>query len=96
MGKRVLGWSSIPRPSGREDFLFIRGKEHTWMKLIVNGEHYLTETDTLAKLLEELEIVPERVAVEVNLMVIKRKDFGDCRLKDGDSIEVVYFVGGGQ
>ena len=66
------------------------------MRLKVNGEEYITERDTLGQLLKELEIVPERVAVEVNLMVIKRKDFENHRLKDSDSVEIVYFVGGGR
>lgn len=65
------------------------------MKLKVNGEEYTTERDTLGQLLKELGIIPERVAVEVNLMVIKKKDFENYRLKGGDSIEIVYFVGGG-
>jgi thiamine biosynthesis protein ThiS len=41
-------------------------------------------------------IIAERVAVEVNLRVIKKKDFEKCRLRDGDTIEIVYFVGGGR
>ncbi|MCL5421401.1 MAG: sulfur carrier protein ThiS [Nitrospirae bacterium] len=65
------------------------------MKLKVNGEEYTTERDTLGQLLKELDIIPERVAVEVNLRIIKKKDFEYCRLKDGDSVEIVYFVGGG-
>ncbi len=66
------------------------------MKLKVNGEAYTTERHTLAQLLREMEIVPERVAVEVNLVVIKKRDLEDFRLKDGDNVEIVYFVGGGQ
>ena len=66
------------------------------MKLRLNGEGYTTEKETILQLLEELDIMPERVAVEVNLKVIKRSDYGACRLHDGDSVEVVYFVGGGQ
>ena len=66
------------------------------MKLTVNGEEYTSEGDTLPRLLKELGIIPERVAVEVNLMVIRKKDFENYRLKDGDSVEIVYFVGGGQ
>jgi thiamine biosynthesis protein ThiS len=65
------------------------------MRLTVNGEKYITEQDTLANLLKEMKIIPERVAVEVNLRIIKKKDFEDSRLKDGDSLEIVYFVGGG-
>jgi thiamine biosynthesis protein ThiS len=43
-----------------------------------------------------LDIVPERVAVEVNLRIIKRADFENYKLHNGDTIEIVYFVGGGQ
>lgn len=66
------------------------------MTLKVNGEEYTTEKDTIMQLLKELKVTPERVAVEVNLRVIKRTDFENYRLNDGDSIEVVYFVGGGR
>ncbi len=67
------------------------------MRLIVNGEEYTVEKDTLTieSLLNELGIIPERVAVEVNLNVIKKKDYKDHPLKDGDRVEIVNFVGGG-
>lgn len=65
------------------------------MRLKVNGEDFETEKETIALLLDEMKIVPERVAVEVNLKVIKRADFKDYKLKEGDIVEIVYFVGGG-
>lgn len=65
------------------------------MRLKVNGEYIETQCETILKLLKELDIIPERVAVEVNLKVLKRAEFQDYRLKDGDSVEIVYFVGGG-
>ncbi|MEK7237979.1 MAG: sulfur carrier protein ThiS, partial [Nitrospirota bacterium] len=34
-------------------------------------------------------------AVEVNLKIIKKQDYQEQILKDGDSIEIVNFVGGG-
>ncbi len=66
------------------------------MRLKVNGDEHITEKNTVMDLLREMNIVPERVAVEVNLAVIKRGAFRDFRLKDGDSVEIVNFVGGGQ
>ncbi|MCL0038364.1 sulfur carrier protein ThiS [Thermodesulfovibrionales bacterium] len=66
------------------------------MRLKVNGEDYETKAETIGQLLGELEIMPERVAVEVNLEVIKRADFGNYGLKDGDVAEIIYFVGGGE
>jgi thiamine biosynthesis protein ThiS len=66
------------------------------MKLKVNGEYKETQSETILQLLKELGIVPERVAVEVNLRIIKRVDFENYKLCDGDTVEIVYFVGGGQ
>lgn len=65
------------------------------MKIILNGEDRETEAATITQLLNELDIVPERVAVEVNLKVIKKADYISYDLHDGDVVEVVYFVGGG-
>lgn len=50
---------------------------------------------TVSSLLEELQIKPERVAVEVNLQIISKKDYMRTGLNEGDSIEIVNFVGGG-
>jgi thiamine biosynthesis protein ThiS len=66
------------------------------MKLVINGESKEVQSRTISQLLKELEIIPERVAVEVNLKIIKRADFENYQLKDGDSVEIVYFVGGGE
>ena len=65
------------------------------MRLKVNGENRETKSRTLLQLLEELDVMPERVAVEVNLKVIKRADFVNYKLNEGDVVEIVYFVGGG-
>ena len=66
------------------------------MKLKVNGEQYETKQEILAHLLKELGIIPERVAVEVNLSIIKRASLENYKLKDGDNVEIVHFVGGGR
>ncbi len=65
------------------------------MRLKVNGEEIDTAAATMLQLLKEKEILPERVAVEVNLKVIKRADFEQHQLREGDVVEIVYFVGGG-
>lgn len=65
------------------------------MVIRVNGEQYITKTETLSQLLGELGIIPERVAIEVNLKIIKKTDFEKFRIYDGDVIEIVNFVGGG-
>ena len=65
------------------------------MKINVNGEERETDRTTITELLKELDIIEGRVAVEVNLKVIKKADYETYKLQDGDSVEIVYFVGGG-
>ena len=67
-----------------------------FMRLTVNGE--IKEgimAHTVRGLLDELRIVPGRVAVEVNVSIVKRADYETFQLKDGDVVEIVNFVGGG-
>lgn len=67
------------------------------MKIVLNGEEReVAEGITVAELLQELGVVRDRVAVEVNLQVVRRADHGERRLQAGDRVEVVHFVGGGQ
>lgn len=66
------------------------------MTLILNGEKTDIQDDlTVEGLLSHLEIEPARVAVEVNLNIIKKNNYYNWVLKDGDRVEVVNFVGGG-
>ena len=66
------------------------------MKLKINGtDSEIQDSLTVSGLLEALRIEPARVAVEVNMQIIKKCTFQDYVLKDGDSVEVVNFVGGG-
>jgi len=66
------------------------------MKLIINGNKTeIKDGLTVSGLLESLEIQPGRVAVEVNLKIIKRCDLESHLLNEGDSVEIVNFVGGG-
>lgn len=43
------------------------------MRIRVNGNIIETKANTVLRLLEELNIIPERVAVEVNMKVLKRQ-----------------------
>lgn len=66
------------------------------MRLTVNGETLETSNAaTLTELLNDLRIEPRKVAVEVNLSIIKKADYSTFRLNDGDKVEIVNFVGGG-
>jgi thiazole synthase len=62
----------------------------------VNGEHRRMATGlTLADLAHELGLEPTKVAVERNLVVVPRSTLAQVALEDGDDIEIVHFVGGG-
>jgi sulfur carrier protein len=65
------------------------------MNIKVNGEDRQISQLTLAELLEELQVMPAGVAVEVNLKIIKKADYNKYRLAAGDVVEIVNFVGGG-
>ena len=66
------------------------------VNIILNGERFELERPvTVSKLLEQLNIDPRRVAVEHNLVVLKRAAYDSTLLKEGDEVEVVNFVGGG-
>ncbi len=66
------------------------------VNIVLNGEPFgLERPVTVSKLLEQLNIDPRRVAVEHNLVVLKRAAYDSTLLKEGDEVEVVNFVGGG-
>lgn len=66
------------------------------MLITLNGERYeLDEPISVAGLLAKLEIDPRRVAIEHNLTIIKRQTFPDVVIGEGDTLEIVNFVGGG-
>jgi thiamine biosynthesis protein ThiS len=65
------------------------------MKIVLNGKETETGAGSVEALLEELDIKPGKVAVEVNLRVIKKCDYSTSAVKEGDRVEIVNFVGGG-
>ena len=50
---------------------------------------------SVSALLRQLEIDSRRVAVELNLAVVKKAAYDSSIVKDGDEVEIVNFVGGG-
>jgi thiamine biosynthesis protein ThiS len=64
--------------------------------ITLNGEAYqIGGPLTVSALLERLGIDSRRVAVEHNLLVVRRASYGTTLIRDGDQIEIVNFVGGG-
>ncbi len=66
------------------------------MQISINGEQReLTEPMTIGALLNELGLDGQRVAVELNRCILKRKEFNKVTVSNGDRLEIVHFVGGG-
>ena len=66
------------------------------MKVFINGETREIESNlNLKELLHKFELPSERIAVELNREVVRKKDCETIEVKDADKIEIVHFVGGG-
>ncbi|MBF8259165.1 MAG: thiamine biosynthesis protein ThiS [Actinobacteria bacterium] len=66
------------------------------MEILVNGEaRTLGEGATVLSLLRELSLPESRVAVERNRILVRKAEFENATLAEGDRIEIVTFVGGG-
>jgi thiamine biosynthesis protein ThiS len=66
------------------------------VQIQLNGEmRTLDRPLTLAELVHELELSPQRIAVEINAPLVRRADYAETALRDGDRVEVVTLVGGG-
>ncbi len=66
------------------------------MHIQLNGEAYtLSETLSVAGLIEHLQLAGRRVAVELNFEIVPRSLYETTLLKEGDALEIVHAIGGG-
>ena len=66
------------------------------LSIRVNGEsRRVSGGSSIAGMLGELGIDPQRVAVERNREIVPRSTFDQVEVADGDAFEIVHFVGGG-
>jgi sulfur carrier protein len=66
------------------------------VKVKLNGKPAeVRERITLADLLKEMKIEPQRVACEVNQTIVRRKLYPETVLAEGDEIEILQMIGGG-
>ena len=67
------------------------------MTIILNGQKKDVPAGiTVLGLLEHLGIQQQRVAVERNEEIVRKARYGDTIISEGDSLEVVSFMGGGE
>lgn len=66
------------------------------MQIRVNDENReVPENLSLQQLISNLNLAPERIAIELNHDLVRRADWPATVLKEGDRVEIVHFVGGG-
>ena len=66
------------------------------MKLRINGEdREVVDNLSLNELVTQLDLTPERIAIELNQNVVRRAHWPATVLRENDRIEIVHFVGGG-
>jgi sulfur carrier protein len=65
------------------------------MKITVNGEEQRIEPKTVLGYIVEIGVDPRAVAVELNMDILEKGEYATTMLKEGDSMEIVHFVGGG-
>ena len=67
-------------------------------KIIVNGEDQEVKLPvTVSELIKLNDVLqPEMVSVQVNEEFVEREDYDTTQLNEGDSIDFLYFIGGGQ
>ena len=66
------------------------------MQIVVNGEaREVRDHLSAGDLLAELELSPERVVVERNEAIIRRRDLSSAILEPGDRVEIIQMIAGG-
>tara|TARA_B100000003_G_scaffold91049_1_gene81675 strand:- start:1054 stop:1272 length:219 start_codon:yes stop_codon:yes gene_type:complete len=66
------------------------------IKIKLNGKNKkIEENYKISKLLTDLNIPLNKVAIELNQEILDKKKLGKIKLKNNDRIEIVHFIGGG-
>lgn len=69
----------------------------TQLTIVVNGnQREIAEGTAIIDLVKALGLSTERVAVELNKRIVRRADWGSTIISEGDKVEIVHFVGGGE
>jgi thiazole synthase len=66
------------------------------MDIVINGDPLSFSAPlTVHDLLSRLELDPRKIAVERNLEIVPRSSYAKTLVEEGDSLEIVHFIGGG-
>jgi thiazole synthase len=66
------------------------------LQVTINGEERRLDAPvSVHALLSQLGLEPAKIAVERNLEIVPRSRYGEVTVSDGDRLEIVHFIGGG-
>ena len=93
---RILFRSERPAKFDYNGIEFRVSTEAASIEITVNGESTtIRRGETVLDLLRALNIKPDRVAVELNRVIVKQCDWAATGVDAGAQVEIVHFVGGG-
>ena len=65
------------------------------MQVTINGKTEEVSGSTVLDILKAKDVSPQMVAVELNSRMLDRDKLGSTVVKDGDAIELLFYMGGG-
>ena len=65
------------------------------MRVTINGKTEEVSGSTVLEILTAKDVSPQMVAVELNSKMLERDQLGSTVVKDGDAIELLFYMGGG-
>ncbi len=65
------------------------------MRVTINGKTEEVSGSTVLEVLKAKDVSPQMVAVELNSKMLERDELGGTLVKDGDAIELLFYMGGG-
>lgn len=66
------------------------------MQIQINGKKEEVQVQTVLDLLRTKEIDPRMVAVELNSHILERETLETAQIKEGDHVELLFYMGGGR
>ena len=67
------------------------------MEITLNGEKITLETGSnIVNLIDKLDLNADKLAIERNLEIVPKSKFAMTIIEEGDKLEIVHFIGGGE
>ncbi len=67
------------------------------MEITLNGEKFALETGSnIVNLIDKLDLDVDKLAIERNLEIVPKSKFAMTIIEEGDKLEIVHFIGGGE